>query len=319
VLDALSLDQLRTFIASAEEGSFSAAARKLFRAQSAVSDLISKLESQIGVALFDRSGRYPKLTAEGMALLADAKDIVASVDALKARAKEMSAGLEPELSAVFDVLFPMDAISATAKDFRSEFPRVGLRLQMEALCGAYMAVSDGRAAFGVVATSPKTSDALKAEKLMSVARTIVAAKDHPLTAYEGPISRQELAQHTQLVLSERSDLSVIRELDVMSPSTLHLSDLYAKRAFLLDGLGWGSMPLHTISTDIAEGRLVRLDIEDVPADGQIIEMSAVYPVARPPGPAGRWFIQRLSAYCSQSRDFSRHPAPFLEPARAALN
>ena len=62
MLDAVSLDQLRTFIAAVDEGSFSAASRKLLRSQSVVSEAISNLEEQIGVQLFDRSGRYPKLT-----------------------------------------------------------------------------------------------------------------------------------------------------------------------------------------------------------------------------------------------------------------
>ena len=51
--EATSLDQLRAFIAAADEGSFSAAARKLRRAQSVVSDLVSSLEGQIGVTLLD--------------------------------------------------------------------------------------------------------------------------------------------------------------------------------------------------------------------------------------------------------------------------
>ena len=59
MLDAVSLDQLRTFIAAVDEGSFSAASRKLLRSQSVVSETISNLEEQIGVQLFDRSGRYP--------------------------------------------------------------------------------------------------------------------------------------------------------------------------------------------------------------------------------------------------------------------
>ncbi|SDI51826.1 DNA-binding transcriptional regulator, LysR family [Paraburkholderia steynii] len=301
MLDALSLDQLRTFIVAAEEGSFSAAARKMFRAQSAISDLISKLEGQIGVVLFDRSGRYPKLTPEGLALLADAKKIVASVDDLKARAKEMSAGLEPELAVVVDVFFPMDGIAATARDFRNQFPRVSLRLHTEALCGAYQAVSDGRAAIGVVPTSSMTSPEFKVERLMGVGHTIVVATGHPLAMREGRVSRPELAQHTQLVLSDGSRQSANRELGaIMSPSTWHLTDLFAKRAFLLNGVGWGGMPAHTISTDIAEGRLVRLDIEDSPTGDQIIEMSAICPIARPPGPAGRWFIERLREWCLET-------------------
>ncbi|MFC6573627.1 LysR family transcriptional regulator [Pseudomonas brassicacearum] len=62
MLDGVSLDQLRTFVAAVDEGSFSAAARKLNRVQSAVSGWVSGLEDQIGVTLFDRSGRFPKLT-----------------------------------------------------------------------------------------------------------------------------------------------------------------------------------------------------------------------------------------------------------------
>jgi len=75
VLDGVSLDQLRAFIAAVDEGSFSAGARKLHRAQSAVSELVSNLEAQLGVALFDRSERYPKLTSAGVQLLADARGV----------------------------------------------------------------------------------------------------------------------------------------------------------------------------------------------------------------------------------------------------
>src|ERR1700742_3140788 len=96
VLDGVSLDQLRTFIAAVDEGSFSAASRKLLRAQSVVSEAVANLEAQMGVALFDRSGRYPKLTPAGMVLLADARAVVGGVDLLKARAKGMASGLEPE-------------------------------------------------------------------------------------------------------------------------------------------------------------------------------------------------------------------------------
>src|SRR6266850_6182358 len=103
VLDGVSLDLLRSFIAAADQGSFSAAARRLRRAQSAVSELVSGLEAQIGVTLFDRSGRYPKLTPEGLVLLADARGVISGADFMKARAKGMASGLEPELSVVVDV------------------------------------------------------------------------------------------------------------------------------------------------------------------------------------------------------------------------
>ena len=136
MLESISLDQLRACIAAVDEGSFSAAGRKLRRAQSAVSELVSNLEAQLGVTLFDRSERYPKLTPAGVLLIADARSVVANVDLLKARAKGISGGLESELSVVVDVLFPFEAIAESAREFRDRFPRTPLRLYVEALGGA---------------------------------------------------------------------------------------------------------------------------------------------------------------------------------------
>src|SRR5439155_9650536 len=120
MLDGVSLDQLRTFVAAADAGSFSAAARKLNRVQSAVSGWVSGLEAQIGVTLFDRTGRYPKLTREGGLLLADARNVVANVDLMKARARLMASGIEPELSVVADVFLPKRAITDAAKAFAKQ-------------------------------------------------------------------------------------------------------------------------------------------------------------------------------------------------------
>ena len=53
----------------------------------------------------------------------------------------------------------------------------------------------------------------------------------------------------------------------MSSKTWRLADLFAKHAFLLNGLGWGGMPMHAVQRDINEGRLVELAIEDVPPGG----------------------------------------------------
>jgi DNA-binding transcriptional LysR family regulator len=293
VLDGISLDQLRTFLAAVEEGSFSAAARKLSRAQSAISDLIAGLEGQLGVSLFDRSGRYPRLTPEGQVLLADARCVVAGVDGLKARAKGMATGLEAELSAVIDVFYPFAAIAEVAKEFRERFPRTPLRLYVDTLGGVYQPVLDGRASLGVVGSLPIQPPSLASERLPSVPFTMVAAREHPLAAIAGAIPRAELARHVQLVITDRTELTNGREFGVLSPSTWRLGDLFAKHAFLLKGLGWGGMPLHTVADDIAAGRLVTLAIEEMPAEGLALPMAAVYPAASPPGPAGRWLIERL--------------------------
>jgi DNA-binding transcriptional LysR family regulator len=293
VLDGVSLDQLRAFIAAVDEGSFSAGARKLHRAQSAVSELVSNLEAQIGVALFDRSERYPKLTPAGVLLIADARSVVANVDLLKARAKGISGGLESELSAVVDVLFPIEAIAESAKEFRDRFPRTPLRLYVEALGGAYQPVLDGRCSIAVVGSLPISPDSMTLERLQGVRMIMVAAREHPLARIAGVIPKTELAKHVQLVLTDRSELTAGREFGVMSPFTWRLGDLFAKHAFLLKGLGWGGMPVHAVQQDLLDGRLAKLSIEDLPDDAMILPMSAAYLTANPPGPAGRWLIERL--------------------------
>lgn len=300
MLDGVSFDQLRAFIAAVDEGSFSAAARKLSRAQSAVSDMVSSLEDQIGITLFDRSGRYPKLTPSGVVILADARGIIANIEFMKARARGMSAGIEPELSVVMDVFYPIEAITEAAKLFREKFPSTPLRLYVEALGAAYQPVLDGTASIGVVGSLPIKPPSLTAERLPGVAFTMVAAKTHPLASIEGLVPKSELAKHIQLVLTDRSSLSAGRELGVMSSSTWRLADLFAKHAFLLGGLGWGGMPVHTVKRDLDEGRLVELQIEDVPPGGLILPMTAVYSTATPPGPAGRWLIEHLKQTCPAS-------------------
>jgi DNA-binding transcriptional LysR family regulator len=295
MLDGISLDQLRTFLAAVDEGSFSAAGRRLSRTQSAVSEAIGTLETHLGVTLFDRSGRYPRLTGEGTVLLADARQVLSSIDGMKARAKGMTSGIEPELTVVIEVLFPIEALASAARDFRLQFPATPLRLYVEVLGAAVEPVLDGRTSFSIAGFLPQLPPGLVTEYLTSVHFIMVAAASHPLAAWQGVIPKAELARHVQLVLTDRSKLTEGREFGVMSPSTWRLADLFAKHAFLLNGLGWGGMPRHTVEADLLAGRLVELAIEDVPAGGLALTMQAVYRAADPPGPAGRWMIERLKA------------------------
>ncbi|APO66754.1 LysR family transcriptional regulator protein [Rhizobium gallicum] len=295
MLDGVSLDQLRTFIMAVDEGSFSAAARKLNRVQSAVSGWVSGLEEQIGVALFDRSGRYPTLTPEGVLLLADARNVVSGVDTLKARARLMTSGVEAELSVVIDVFFPTAVVSAAAKEFAKQFPLTPLRLFVEALGAAYQPVMDGRCSLGILPPLPRPFPSLVSERLGELPLVAVASPSHPLAAFGARIPRDELAKHVQLVLTDRSDLTSGRDFGVASPSTWRLADLSTKHAFLKECVGWGGMPLHMIKKDVAEGTLVVLDVDDMPLSGFILTMSAFHRPSQPPGPAGRWFVDQVKS------------------------
>lgn len=241
MLDGVSLDQLRSFIAAADEGSFSAASCRLRRAQSVVSQTISNLEQQVGVPLFDRTGRTPKLTAEGAVLLARRhRGRRLQRGCAEGTRPGHGGGLEPELSALVDVFFPMEAITEAAKEFTVLFPATPLRLYVEAMGAAYQPVLDGRCSLGIVGPLPLDHSGLAAERLSSFEMVMVAAPGHPLAALGATIPQAELAGHVQLVLTDRSELSAGREFGVFSPQTWRLADMFAKHAFLLKGLGWAA-------------------------------------------------------------------------------
>ena len=293
-LGSPSLDQLRTFVAVAEAGSFSAAARALNRHQSVVSYAIANLEEQLGgLKLFDRATRRPTLTEAGTTLLAEARKVTMGVDGLRTRAAGLLAGLEAELAVVVDVMLPTVTLVEALAAFRTAFPTVTLRLSVEGLGAVARLVLDGTCAVGVCGPLARTTPGLEHRPLGGVRLLPVASPDHPLAEMRGPIPRAALRDHVQLVLADRSDLTRGQDFGVLSPETWRLGDLGAKHALLLGGLGWGGMPDAMVAGDIASGRLMVLDIESWgPVEYGIF---AVHRAGELPGPAGRWFVDRLAS------------------------
>ncbi len=300
-LDGMSLDQLRTFIAAADEGSFSAAGRKLHRAQSVVSQTLANLEMQLGVRLFDRSGRYPRLTGQGQALLNDARSIADGMDGFKARAKTLREGLEPELSLSIDAMYPMCVLTDAVGAFRDAFPYTPLRLYVEVLGAVIEPVLKGTCHIGVVGTLPLVPDSMRREPLLEVAMVTVVAPVHPLALYKGVIPKSELQKHVQLVLTDRSKLSEGQSYGVYSQNAWKLADMGAKHAFLRAGFGFGHMPLFMVEDDIASDRLRIIRIELPAGTSLLMPMQAVYRKDAPPGPAGRWLIQNLKQHAPLAR------------------
>jgi len=125
--------------------------------------------------------------------------------------------------------------------------------------------------------------------------------------------RPALARHLQLGLTDRSDLSAGRKLSVMSQQTWRLADLFAKHAFLLNGLGWGGMRLHTVADGLEAGRLVRLSIEDTLEPN--LSMSTVYRTGAPAGAAGRWLVERFKRCAASALSAPERPARATKPDR----
>ena len=150
MLDGLTLDQMRAFVAVAESGSFRAGAVRLSRVQSAVSHAVANLEAQLAVSLFDRSGHRPSLTPEGHALLADARAILLRADRMRARARGLGEGVELGLPIVVDILFPLCTVAGALHHLREAYPSVGVRLEVAPLGGPLSALRDGRCKLGIM-------------------------------------------------------------------------------------------------------------------------------------------------------------------------
>jgi DNA-binding transcriptional LysR family regulator len=296
MLDGVTLDQLRTFIAAAEQGSFSAAGRKLRRVQSMVSQTLANLEGQLGVALFDRSARYPTLTEDGRALLENARAVADQMDGLKARAKTLREGLEPELSLSIDVMYPMSELIEAVARFREQFPQTPLRLHVEVLGAVIEPVLQGTCQIGIVGSLPVLPETIHSELLLDVPLVTVVAPTHPLAKYKGVVPQSELQRHVQLVLTDRSTLSKGQSYAVFSKNIWRLADMGARHAFLRAGFGFGNMPRFMVEDDIAGGKLRVIRIQLPSNLKPLMPMRAVYRKDAPPGPAGRWLIDHLNRY-----------------------
>lgn len=293
MLDGVTLDQLRTFIAAAEQGSFSAAGRKLHRAQSVVSQTLANLEGQLGVTLFDRSARYPTLTEDGRALLEDARAVAGQMDGFKARAKTLREGLEPELSLSIDVMYPMDKLIEAVGEFRDTFPHTPLQLFVEVLGAVIEPVLQGACQVGIVGSLPVLPETMHSELLLDVPLVTVVAPTHLLAKYKGVVPQSELQRHVQLVLTDRSTLSRGQSYGVFSKNIWRLADMGARHAFLRAGFGFGNMPRFMVEDDIASGKLRVVRVQLPSGLKPVMSMRAVYRNDAPPGPAGRWLIEHL--------------------------
>jgi DNA-binding transcriptional LysR family regulator len=295
-IESLSIDQMRAALTVAEVGSFSGAARRFNRAQSAVSYAVTTLERQLGVALFDRTdGARPRPTETGRVLLLEMEAVVRRADEIKNQARDIGKGLEHELAITIDSLFPLYALTETLKEFESEFPTVQLRINVEAMGAVQSDVLDARSTLGIIGSLLNLPSGLIGDALPPVTRFPVAARDHPL-AQGHPRKRlphRLLLDHIQIVQSDRSDLTRGRDFVVYTGRTWRVSDLATKQILLCAGLGWGYMPQHNIAEDVAAGVLRRLWVENL-RDQNTVALVVVRGRDRVLGPAARWLLTRLT-------------------------
>jgi DNA-binding transcriptional LysR family regulator len=285
-----SIDRLLVLLTVAEAGSFTAAAKRLGRATSAISYAIDTLEAQLGLSLFDRgTTRKPKLTQQGEAIVSEARAVAHSIETLRARVRGFIEDLEPEVSLVVDGMLPSDRLTTLLCDFHAEFPTVPVRLLVQTLGGVERAIRNGHARIGVGNALHMDMTGFRRIDIEGVLVIPVAAPNHPL-ANASEATSPKASDFVQLVLSEQP-AGESRDFGVVSLNTWRIGDLAAKHKLLLAGFGWGGMPEPTVRADIEAGTLVRLKLRDW--RGGEYPMQAVHMIDTPPGPAGRWLIERL--------------------------
>lgn len=293
MIGRLTLDQLRVLVEIAETGSFSAAGRRLRRAQSAISQAVATLEEIQGVSLFDRIGHRPQLTDVGRALVAQARIVLAGAGRFEAMASSTREGIEPELKVAIDPLVPTAPFIESLCTLRDTFPHLPVSFSTEGLGGAERRLRSGDAALAFCLLLPTVPEDIDAIPLLSERLVPVVAPSHPLAQLGRPATRADLHEHVQLILSDPSRADG-PSYGVIGSKAWRFVDLGRRLDFLLAGLGWCRMPNHLIAPFLAGGRLALLPIDDDPARlAGPLTVYAAHLRDRALGRAGQWLLNDL--------------------------
>lgn len=293
MIGSLTLDQLRVLVAIADTGSFSAAGRRLGRAQSGISQAIATLEDVQGVRLFDRSGFRPMLTDMGRVLVGQARAVLSGAARFEAMAAGTRQGLEPELAVAIDPLVPTATFIDSLHALRAEFPFLPVSFSTEGLGGAERRLRRGDAALALCILPTGVPEDVAAQPLVHIDLLPVAAPSHPLAVLRRPLTRADLQDHVQLVLSDPATPDG-PSYGIIGSRTWRFLELGRRLDFLLAGLGWCRMPEPLVAPHVAEGRLVPLVIEDDPARSfGRLAIYAAHMRDHTPGRAGAWLLADL--------------------------
>lgn len=250
------LDQIDVFVACADAGSFSAAARTLRRAQSTVSESIANLEAQLGTPLFNRSTRAPTLTNAGVTLLLEARDLLDRALTLESHADSLAQGNPNEIALAIDV--PYHLMVAPLAHFAARYPHVDLNLRHPSGGDLPELVLSGEAALGVSFAQPRYDHRLEFSTLGELVLCHVAHRDHPLSA-EAEVSFATLQSYRHLAHSKHSLVLPTAEY-LQSVQTWHADDYSALITMVRAKFGWATVPRQLILEPLASGEFVELQL-----------------------------------------------------------
>jgi DNA-binding transcriptional LysR family regulator len=286
----ISLDALLVIDAISRNGSFARAAEELHRVPSAITYTVQKLEQDLGIKLFDRSGHRARLTPAGEELLREGRFLLRAANDLECRVQRVATGWESELRLAVDDIIPVERLFPLLKAFYRERPATRIRLLSEILGGCWDALLSGRADLTIATGEPPREGSIAIEPLGDFEFVFAISPDHPLADAPEPLSANDLLQHRAVPAADTSRSLPARSSGLLDgQDTLTVPTMRAKLSAQIAGLGVGYLPLRWAEPHIKAGRLVAKTVEG-PKPAASVHL-AWHP--RQAGKAAAWFIERL--------------------------
>ena len=288
---SFSLEQLQAFVATVDTGSFSAAARHLGKAQSAISTAVSNLEIDLDSSLFVRSRRYPVLTLAGEQLLVEARVILERCEHFRGVAKSLGEGVESRLVLAVDELYPEAILGGLMEDFSRRFPSVELELLFPLMEDVSRLVLEGRADLGIMWRQETLPSALNFHGLGWVFLKMVCAPNHALARQ--PVRWEELKRYRQLMVATRNHSEEKARLRIAA-DIWWVESQWVIVELVQRNLGWAFVPEHVVASALDNGYLVApiLDFND---HDWPVALEIVWHKQRPLGKAAAWLKQATIA------------------------
>jgi len=281
-MHGLTLHQLRCFDAVVREGGFQAAALTLNRTHPAVYSAIKSLEDQLGVTLFDRSGYRVALTEAGRSFHVRNSVLLGELEALQSHAKQLAVGEETTLSIVIGDLCPLHETLGLLRRFFELCPNTRLDLRFEALTGPTERLLDNDADL-ILHHIDKSDPRLEFIDLCAVRIIPVAAPGFLAFPITEDITPEQMRHYAQCVIRDTA-LHLPHQSYYVIEGARHwtVSDQLMKKEIILQGMGWGHLPLFLIKLELDEGQLIEITGKHLP--GGSVELVAARLRSKPPGP-----------------------------------
>ncbi len=254
----LSLEALEVLDAIARKGSFAAAAESLFKVPSALTYTVRKLEEDLGVKLFNRSGHRAILTVAGAELLTEGRHLLNAASELELRVKRVASGIETELAIAVSDLFELTAIYPILNRFYAQNFGTRLKVLREVYGGSWDALTSGRAdiSLGAPGDGPP-GGGYATRPIGTVEFHYAVAAHHPLANMPEPLQNLDIMRYRAVSAADTSRNLPPRTSGILTgQDVLTVPDMQAKLAAQLAGLGVGYLPRKLAEQYAATGKLV---------------------------------------------------------------